>query len=122
MNNIEAVISRFAQLSKETVGRKDIENRMQEVMNKLAPLIRDCVVREVETKTIVENIKTAFADGGYEEPSKKMIDEALRKAKGDEAKPRKSSQKKAGKKPVPVKPTGATQPNAPTQPSFNLNR
>ncbi len=78
MKNLDSLIAKFAQLSKETVGQKDIENEMRAALDRLRPAIKADIERGVKASDIIINIKAAFEAGGYDVPPKAMLDDAVK--------------------------------------------
>ena len=86
MKNLQSVLNKFKTLSEAAVGTQDIRKEVLAVLTALKPTIQSDIQREVARQTTLDNIKTAFIDGGYSSPPKDMVDTFYAELSGPSAK------------------------------------
>ena len=109
MKNLDSVLSKFKALSEASVGVQDIRKEVSDVLNALKPVVQNDIKREVSRNVTIENIKTAFIDGGYSAPPKDMVEAFYSELSGPAKSAPKAPRAKKAEKPAVAKPAIAIQ-------------
>ena len=103
MKILQSVLDKFKTLSEAAVGTQDIRKEVLAVLTALKPVILSDIQREVARQTTLDNIKSAFVDGGYASPPKDMVEAFYAELSGPGKSAPKAPRAKKADKPV-VKP------------------